>query len=133
MRILVTGSRDWTDRDAIYRALNAACVEFDLNHEPDEYGNTMPDPSKVTIVEGGARGADAIARDWCYSADFMPETHKADWDLYKRRAGIIRNAEMVNSGIDLCLAFIKNRSKGATHCAYVAERKGIPVRRFEEN
>jgi hypothetical protein len=127
MRILVTGSRDWTDRDAVYRALNWACESYRLNFKPDRYGNTMPDPSKVTVVHGHCRtGADAIADDWCVSAFLEPERHPADWNgPAGKGAGFARNAEMVASGVDLCLAFIKNNSKGATHAAQLAQKAGI--------
>lgn len=38
--------------------------------------------------------------------------------------------EMVNAGADVCLAFVRNMSKGASHCAHAAELSGIPVKRF---
>ena len=116
MRILVTGSRDWEDEGAIQSALEGFY---------DPYGT-------VTVVHGACpRGADNMA-DYAAQAipGFMVERHPADWNRHGKSAGFRRNAEMVNLGADVCLAFIKNGSRGATHTANLAERAGIPVRRF---
>lgn len=116
MRILVTGSRDWDDRDMIYQAL--AMTRGDTPHD------------QMVLVVGGARGADAIAKAYAESMDWGIEEYRPDWERHARAAGILRNIEMVDTWPDICLAFIKNHSRGASHCAGYAESKGIPVRRF---
>ena len=120
LRILVTGSRDWTDGEAIRVALILAWADAGY-----------PSLNRVTVVHGGARGADAIAEALARRQGFATECHPAAWDTRGRAAGVIRNSEMVNAGADVCLAFIRNRSRGATHCADLAEKAGIPTRRFE--
>lgn len=133
MRVLVTGSRDWGDWREVYRALSKVCEEHDLNLIPDEHGNTMPDPRKITVVHGNCpTGADMWADQWCISNFFTAERHPADWQEYGKRAGFVRNAEMVKSGIDLCLAFIKGESKGASMTARLAEEAGIPTVRYTQ-
>ncbi len=110
-RILVTGSRDWTDFAAIVEALRDRKA-----------------PGAV-LVEGGARGADRLAATIWRAWGLTVEEHRADWDRHGSRAGYLRNQEMIAAGADVCLAFILDNSRGATHCANTAETAGIPTRR----
>ena len=114
-RILITGSRDWTDVDLIFDALNAVLGKVGTD---------------ITVVHGGARGADNLAGTWASIHEITEEIHRADWEKHGKRAGMVRNAVMVNKGADICLAFIRNESPGATMAAGLAEKAGIPVYRF---
>lgn len=115
MRILVTGSRDWTDRAFMWDVLNKVS------------------PVNAVIIHGACpTGADKAADEWvACQPDITVERYPADWEKYGKRAGFIRNSEMVNLGADICLAFIKDDSRGASMTALLAERAGIVVRRFE--
>ena len=114
-RLLITGSRDWTDKRTVTREMYRWWEEAGL-------------PVDVTVVHGGARGADTIAAEVAREVGFKVEEHAADWDRWGKRAGYIRNAEMVNTRPDACLAFILNGSKGATMCAALASNAQIPTR-----
>ena len=117
-RILVTGSREWADENLIAGA---------LLHETSR----RPSSETITIVHGDARGADAMAARVALHYGWQAEPHPADWS-YGKSAGFIRNAEMVALGAGVCLAFYKQGAgnKGTDHCASLAEKAGIPVRRF---
>ena len=113
-RVLVTGSRTWADEEAIAGAL--------AGHWHD--GNAL-------LVTGACpRGADEIAERIWRSRGGLVERHPADWRT-GRDAGMRRNAAMVALGADVCLAFIRDGSPGATHAAHLAEQAGIPVHRFQ--
>lgn len=118
-RILITGSRYWPDNRWLIDAIMADTIlTGSLN--PEDY----------IIIHGGAFGADSMADRLAKEIGFQIEEYPADWDLYGKRAGYVRNALMVSKGADVCLAFIHDQSRGATMCADLAEKAGIPVKRF---
>lgn len=123
-RFLVTGSRTWSDFGTIYTAISAFTTPGD------------------TLVVGDARGVDDAARR--FWADRGPvevfEITREQWRTLGRAAGPRRNRLMVDSGADLCLAFIDlcrecvlarpHGTHGASHCARLAAEAGIPVHGF---
>jgi YspA, cpYpsA-related SLOG family len=124
MRILVTGSRTWTDERRIADAL---AQQYHCHEHPD---CGIP----YRVVSGHCPdGADAICELWASRMGWDVEPHPANWVTYGRAAGPIRNAEMVLLGADICLAFIKNGSRGASDCANKAEKAGIPTIRYTED
>lgn len=127
-RILITGSRTWADRQQIRRALAFESLRFlDGLIETDEPLVGY----QVTVVSGACPlGADRMAEEAAKDMGFTVELHPADWDQFGKRAGFVRNAEMVNLGADVCLAFIKDNSKGATMTADLAEKAGIRTVRY---
>lgn len=108
MKVLICGSRDWTDKDAIRRRV----AEL---------------PAGTEIVEGGARGADQLAHQVASARGLPVTTVKADWERYGRSAGFKRNIEMLDMEPDLVLAFRLNNSRGTGHTIQEAIRREIPV------
>lgn len=95
----------------------------------------MQDGELLTVVHGNAPGADGIANQWAIERntggyEVEPEAHPAQWTKHGRRAGPLRNQEMVDAGADLVLAFIKDNSPGASHLVREARTAGIPVEEF---
>lgn len=116
-RLLVTGSRSWTDREAIRGALRQAWRDLQ--------------PGPIVLVHGAARGADVIARDIWTGGGLPDEPHPADWKTYGRAAGPRRNQEMVDLGADLVLAFPSPDSIGTRDCIRKARAAGIKVWVYE--
>lgn len=87
----------------------------------------------LTVVHGACpKGADFLASlvvQECASEgrQMAEEAHPADWDTYGITAGFRRNAEMVELGADVCLAFFAGPSKGTKHCSNLAKKAGIEV------
>jgi hypothetical protein len=114
MKILICGSRDWEDRYAILRRIKELI---------EEYGND------ITIISGGARGADRIAASWCKTLNINLIEVYADWKKYHKAAGPIRNKLMLDMNPDLVIAFHENleNSKGTKNTVDEAEKRGIKV------
>lgn len=109
-RVLITGSRGWTDT-AVIRAALAEVWD-----------------RKTVLVSGACpRGADALCEACWNHWGGQVQRHPAQWHRHGRRAGFVRNAAMVNAGAEVCLAFILNESPGASHTAALAQRAGIPT------
>lgn len=115
-RILVTGSRDWTDTETIRRALSEAWHRLGRPHD-------------AVLVQGECHlgGADKIAADTWRTWGYPVEGHPAGRGPGGRVLGPERNARMVALGADLCLAFPLPSSRGTRNCMRLAREAGIPV------
>lgn len=113
MRIGVTISRTWDDYEVIFDVLQEIYT------------------GRPTVLVHGASQMDWFVAGVAFSLGMQLEAHPADWKNFGKGAGVIRNNEMVASGADLWLAFIKDRSPGASHCAARAAFAGIPTQRYE--
>src|SRR5699024_491893 len=98
-KVVIFGSRDFDDYEYFAEKLEDIFYERDLKN------------IKVEIVEGGARGADRLARNFAHDNDTEYTTFPADWDKHGRSAGHIRNAEMAGY-CDWGIGFWDGESKG---------------------
>lgn len=132
----VTGSREVRDRTRVLRELSAASANR-------ETFLVVGDQSSKDLVTGEMYGLDWIAWDLWTGPD-NPHRDQgrrfvADWQRYHRRAGMIRNTEMVkwvsylleidSTATAQWLAFFQTgaANKGTTMCANLARRQGIEV------
>lgn len=80
----------------------------------------------VEIVSGGARGADRLARKWAEDNGVTYKEYPAEWDHYGKRAGMVRNLEIV-ARADTVLAFWDGKSTGTKDTINKAVRAKKPV------
>ena len=112
MRVVVSGSREWgripEERERVYERLVAL-------------------PPDTIVLHGNARGADEIADQAARYLRLKREPHPADWRMLGRRAGIVRNVQMLDTQPDLVIAFWDGESRGTDHMIQTARKRGIPV------
>lgn len=116
MRVLVCGSRKWSDKQRIQDELRKL-------------------PIGTVIIEGGARGADELAAKVAKELGFKVKEYSANWERYGRAAGPIRNKQMLDGGKpDIIYAFHTNimKSKGTLNMLKQGFKKGIPYKLFNK-
>lgn len=90
MRVLVCGGRDY---------LAAAYLGTQLDRLHAEQPFSM-------VIHGGSTGADRIAGEWAALRKVPVQVYFAKWGALGRRAGPMRNAQMLSDGKpDLVVAF----------------------------
>jgi len=132
-RILVCGSRDWTDDSAIRLALNRVMVESGLQRD------------QVLVITGSTKeddnGVDSIVEELCRTEfGIACAIFRAPWTFMHKRgnrraAGPMRNGWMLKWGKpNLVLAFhpYLPNSRGTKNTCEQARKLGIPVRVVEK-
>ena len=110
--ILVCGSRGFADYETV-----ANCLAT--------YDNGAPNH----IISGGCpSGADRlveifVARHQDWTITVVP----ADWTTHGKKAGFIRNQQMIDMNPDLVLAFWDGASRGTAHTLNLAKKRKIPT------
>lgn len=114
-KLLVCGSRSITDKEWVkdnietYWYWNLACYKYPV------------------MIEGEARGVDSIAKEYAQENEWEIESYPANWTLYGRGAGFIRNEIMVKAA-DEVLVLWDGKSKGTKHDIDLCEKYNKPYK-----
>jgi hypothetical protein len=117
MKVLVCGDRDWRDYGLVLGVLRHL---------------VSVDPS-LEIIEGEANGADSAGRVAGERLWLVVHKFPADWKRFGRRAGFLRNSQMLNEGHpDLVIGFHDSieRSKGTRMMLNLSSKAGVPTLLF---
>jgi len=79
---LVCGGRDYTDKDRLWATLDALLGERGV----------------ARVIAGGAKGADTMAEEWAKDRGALCNAYMANWAELGRKAGPIRNQQMLDEG-----------------------------------
>lgn len=111
VKVIVAGSRGFRD----YRLLQEK-LDFYLQNYSD-----------VEIVSGGARGADRLGEQYARTKGFKLRLFPANWDLYGKKAGYLRNQQMAQYA-DYCVVFWDGKSRGTQHMIRLARQYKLNLR-----
>ena len=119
LRILVCGGRHFEDYDLLKKILDKVLKLKKLT------------PKDVEIVSGHSKGADRLGEKWAEENGANAKIFPADWALYKKSAGPIRNKQMIDYITcfenKMVVAFVSPNSKGTKQTTSLAEKNKILV------
>jgi len=114
MKVLVCGGRNYQNATKVREIL-------------DLFGKDKI----LLVIHGGAPGADRLAGQWALRNNVAERVYHADWPKYGRRAGPIRNQQMLDEGSPhLVVAF--QGGSGTADMIKRADESGVPVLRVHE-
>lgn len=113
VRVIVCGGRMYPDEIRVSMVLGHFMRRF------TEFGETM------TIIHGGAPGADTLAGRWAKLNGVACEVFPAQWAEHGKSAGPRRNQKMLDAGANLVIAF--PGGAGTAHMVRIAKKAGISV------
>lgn len=136
-RILICGGRDFGNMQGVEQGTSLyeerkKQYQFILSYldslfpvDEEDESSWLP-PSGTCIISGKATGADSAGADWAILNYTLLEEYPADWKKYGKRAGFIRNTQMLNEGKpDLVIAFPGGR--GTAMMVRLALMAGVEV------
>ena len=116
MRVLVCGGREYSDFEQVDRIL-------DLLREVE--------PMEV-LIQGGATGADALAKAYAECKGIPIITEEAEWHLHGKAAGPILNEAMIKKHKPTILIAFPG-GKGTENMIRLARRYKIKVIEIQDN
>lgn len=109
MRLIVCGGRGYNDEVTVFATLDRVYAKRRI----------------TLVIQGGAPGADALAKRWAAERRVECIEVQADWAAHGRAAGPIRNGQMLDMRPDGVVAFPGGRGT-EDMCRKAAER-GVTV------
>lgn len=112
-KLLIAGSRTAEPSDADITTA-AVLLSYYLDDGP------------IVVVHGNAKGADQAGDRWAKNSGRAVEVFLPDWKQFGKQAGFVRNAQMVNAGVDAAIVFWDGSSNGTKNTLSLLEREGVP-------
>lgn len=108
-QVMISGSRSITNKKLVYGYLGVLFGLF----------------TDFEVLVGDAKGVDALVLEYCREHSIPCRIYKARWNFYGRRAGLIRNDQMLNE-CDYVICIWDGQSTGTKYVMDRAEKLGKP-------
>jgi hypothetical protein len=131
LRIIIAGGRNFDD----YQLLRKESLKAIASIVKAATGQDKTKKELITIVSGGANGADKLGEQFANEHGLKLRKFEANWGRYGRRAGYMRNVEMAEYAVDkekkeaygALIAFWDGQSKGTKHMIDTAKKMGMDI------
>lgn len=130
LRILICGGRKFGKLPAsLHPTYHEKRLERDWGLRQLDKNFLDYDHEDISVIHGGATGGDDIGREWAEINKLKVTEFKANWELYGKRAGFIRNTEMLREGKPNFVSAFPGGTGTNMMCS-IAEEAGVLVKRF---
>jgi hypothetical protein len=117
--VCIAGSRIFSDYTYLVNKVDKALSNLKATH-------------KITIVSGGAYGADKLGEKYAKAKGYRIRRFIPNWGAFGRQAGMMRNIEMMKFLYEqedkYLIAFWNGESKGTKHMIDICESVKIPCK-----
>lgn len=108
MKTIIAGSRGVTDYDTVLEAIKESGFQI------------------TEVITGMANGPDKLGLLWAVENNIPYTKFPARWGVYGKKAGFLRNIEMLNYA-EALIAIWDGKSKGTHHTIDSAKKFNIPT------
>lgn len=107
-RVIIAGGRDIIDYNLVCKAIKESQFVID------------------EVVCGKARGVDSLGEKWAKENNISIRDFPAEWDIYGKSAGYVRNEQMGKYGTHLILVW-DGKSRGSASMLKIAQRNKLII------
>ena len=122
MKVIIAGSRTINDYNFVKECIIDGIKKLEWADNGIRFG----------IVSGGCYGVDKLAERYAKENDIGLSVLPAQWQLYGKKAGYIRNSAMADISNALIVIW-DGKSRGSKMMIDIAEKKKLKVIKFDIN
>ena len=127
MRVLVVGSRNWTDYNEVMRNLTIAIEDASI---------FSPDDKRIVFVHTGASGAENMTTEYVGKVEkyMRQKEYAVKEELVNNRLSgnnidkLTADYDTITSGIDSAVIFVRGKDRRAEYCISILEEMDIPTK-----